>query len=181
MFLCNTDSCQYQTLHNYCPQLTLGSCTVTEWPWPTLHAPVYPSTINIKVCSQQQWQLRVSYTRETLQLLSLTYSWSMFCDLVTLTYFSDSSDWQKSISHLSTIYIKVYFSAAVIAKSVKPCIVIVLDTLWSWPTFALYLAAAVIAVGVKPCIEVVLGLLTSQAYSVTWWPWPTFCAPAICT
>ena len=93
------------------------------------------SSLEIKCISLQQWYLGVWYLEYLLSLIHLT---TTHHDLVPLTDISRSTDFVK-------IYVesrnKVHFSAALIAGSMKPCIVIVLDTLnhhrpWCpWPTF----------------------------------------------
>ena len=80
-------------------------------------------SLEIKCISLQQWYLGVWYLD---YLLPLIHSTTTHHDLVPVTDISCSTDFVK-------IYVesrnKVQFSAAVIAGSMKPCIVIILDTL----------------------------------------------------
>ena len=102
-----------------------------------------------------------------------------------LTFISRSSDFVNILRRVWKIYVesrnKVHFSAAVVAVKMKPCIVIVLDTLFkqapSPGAFDLHFtlhdfvkflgksrnkvhfSATVVAVGMKACIVIVLDLL----------------------
>ena len=132
MFLWSGDSCKCQILHSNCPRHILQARTMMQCPWPRHRA------------------------------------------RVTLSWFYDESS------------IKVPFSAAVTAASVKPCVVNVLyiifkQALWSSAldldfafqgfchdfTSSLALkgvSEAVIAASVKPCIIIVL-------FKHTLWPY----------
>ena len=103
-----------------------------------------------------------------------------------LTFISRSSDFVNILCRVWKIYVesrnKVHFSAAVVAVKMKPCIVIVLDTLFkqapspgaldlhfTLPLTLLnfcvksrnkvHFSARVVAVGMKACIVIVLDLL----------------------
>ena len=66
VWLCSSDSWEYETLHSNYPWQTLQAGTLTQCPWPSFHAPLtlskvciesrkFTTSLEIKFISLQQW------------------------------------------------------------------------------------------------------------------------------
>ena len=113
-----------------CPWHTLQAHIMNRFSWPTFHAPLtlskFTFSLDIKYIDSWEYEtLHCNCPWHTLQPRTLTWCpWLTFHAPLTLSKF-----YFKSRN-------KVHFSAALIAGSTKPCIVILLDTLNNhapWP------------------------------------------------
>ena len=134
-FLCTGDSCECQTLHSICSRHTLQACTMTRCPWSRFRARVTLSWFyvesSIKVCFSEA-VITASVKPCIVNVLDILFKhalWPGALDLdFTLLWCCHDFTWSLAFYVESSS--KVRFSVAMIAASVKLCIVIVSNILF---------------------------------------------------
>ena len=117
-FLCISDTCECETLHSNCPWHTLQARLLTQCPWPIFQGPltlfIFMSKFDF-LCISDSCKCEALHSNcpwHTLQACTLTrWPWPIFHDPFNCEFLCQT----------------LVFSAPVIAASVKPYIVIVLD------------------------------------------------------